>query len=57
MPKKKKGDLKSDLAKLSELADWFEKREVADIEDGLKKIKEAGDIIKRSNIRLKEIEN
>ena len=52
-----KQDLTSDLGKLSEISGWFEKQEELDIEEGLKKVKEAAELIKRSKARLKEIEN
>ena len=52
-----KQDLTSDLGKLSEISGWFEEQEELDIEEGLKKVKEAAELIKRSKARLKEIEN
>jgi len=55
--KAKKQDLTSDLKKLSQIAEWFEEREEVDIEEGLKKVKEAAGLIKKSKERLKEIEN
>ena len=53
----KKQDLTSDLKKLSQIAEWFEDREEVDVEEGLKKVKEAAGLIKRSKERLREIEN
>ena len=52
-----KNNLSENLKKLSEISDWFEQREEVDIEEGLKKVKEAIGIIKKSKDRLKEIEN
>ncbi len=53
----KKNDLNENLKKLSETAEWFENREDVDVEEGLKKVKEAVEIIKESKKRLREIEN
>jgi len=59
MPNKKEGeqDLSRNLKKLSQIAEWFENQEDVDIEEGLKKVKEASSLIKQSKERLKEIEN
>ncbi|MBU4274429.1 exodeoxyribonuclease VII small subunit [Patescibacteria group bacterium] len=57
---KEKPDIKNlsdNLKKLSDIADWFDNREDADIEQGLEKVKEAVVLIKASKERLKEIEN
>jgi len=53
----KKQDLTSDLKKLSQIVEWFEEREEVDLEEGLKRVKEAAELIKRSKERLREIEN
>jgi exonuclease VII small subunit len=50
-------NLGSGLKKLSEIVSWFEEKEEVDVEEGLKKVKEASLIIKESKKRLKEIEN
>ena len=55
--KSKKSDLKTGLARLTEIARWFDDREDADIEDGLQKVKEAASIIAETKKRLKDIEN
>ncbi len=52
-----KKNLTENLSKLSEISKWFEERNEVDIEEGLKKVKEAAGIIKESKERLKEIEN
>jgi len=52
-----KKNINESLKKLSDIAEWFEKRDEIDIEEGLKKAKEASLIIKESKERLKEIEN
>ncbi len=59
MPNKKgeKQGLSRNLEKLSQIAEWFEAQEDIDIEEGLKKVKEASALIKESKERLKEIEN
>ncbi len=53
----KKNNLNENLEKLAETAEWFENREDIDVEEGLKKVKEAVEIIKESKKRLREIEN
>jgi len=50
-------NLSSNLKRLSEITDWFESQEEIDIEEGLKKVKEAAALIKASKERLKTIEN
>lgn len=59
MAQKKSGksDLKTGLARLTEIARWFDDREDADVEDGLEKVKEAAGIIADTKKRLKDIEN
>ncbi len=47
----------SNLKRLSKISDWFTDQEEIDIEEGLKKIKEAVVLIKTSKERLQEIEN
>ncbi len=54
---KKNNNLSENLKKLSEISEWFEGREDTDVEEGLKKVKDAVKIIKESKERLKEIEN
>jgi hypothetical protein len=50
-------DLSKNLKKLSEIADWFDEQEEVDVEEGLKKVKEAAILIKESKSRLAEVEN
>lgn len=59
MPKEKSDsqNLNASLKKLAEITDWFENQEEIDLEEGLRKIREAVKIIKDSKGRLKEIEN
>ncbi len=59
MPKEKPSikNLSSNLKKLSEITKWFENQEEVDIEEGLKKVKEAAILIKASKERLKTVEN
>jgi len=52
-----KKNLNNNLKKLSEIAEWFDKMEEVDVEEGLEKVKEAVGLIKLSKERLKEIEN
>lgn len=57
---KEKSDLKNlnnSLKRLSEIAEWFDNQEEIDVEEGLKKVKEAVELIKASKARLKTIEN
>lgn len=52
-----KENLNDNLKKLSEITEWFENQEEVDVEEGLKKVKEAVELIKSSKTRLKGIEN
>ncbi len=54
---KENNNLTNNLKKLSEIAQWFEECEEIDLEEGLKKVKNATKLIKESKERLKEIEN
>ncbi len=53
----KKDNLNRNLEKLSEITEWFEKGDEVDVEEGLKKVKEAAFLIKSCKARLGEIEN
>jgi len=57
MSKDEKKSLSANLAKLAEIAKWFDSADDIDIEKGLEKVKEATKIIKESKERLKDIEN
>jgi len=59
MPKEKPDikNLSDNLKKLSEITEWFEGQEDIDVEEGLKKVKEAVVLIKASKERLKTVEN
>lgn len=50
-------NLNSNLKRLSEITEWFDNQEEIDVEEGLKKVKEAVELIKVSKERLKSIEN
>ena len=52
-----KQDLNSCLKKLSEIGEWFEGQEDVDVEEGLKRVKEAAILIKASKERLKAVKN
>jgi len=52
-----KTNLKESLEKLEAITRWFDSQENADVEEGLKKIKEGAALIKASKFRLKEVEN
>jgi exonuclease VII small subunit len=50
-------NLTTNIKKLSEISEWFEGQEEIDVEEGLKRVKEAAAIIKASRERLKAVEN
>lgn len=50
-------NLNSNLKRLAEITKWFDDQEEVDVEEGLKKVKEAVVLIKASKERLKGIEN
>ena len=50
-------NLSYNLKRISEITKWFDNQEEVDIEEGLKKTKEAAELIKKSRERLKAIEN
>lgn len=53
----KNKNLNHNLKRLSEITQWFENQEQVDVEKGLKKVKEAAQLIRTSKERLKAIEN
>ena len=52
MSKEKSGpkNLNKNLKQLAEIAEWFDKREEIDVEEGLEKVKKAVFLIKESKI-------
>ncbi len=50
-------NLSENLKNLSKITEWFEAQEEVDVEEGLKKVKQAAVLIKASKERLKEVEN
>jgi exonuclease VII small subunit len=50
-------NLNSNLKRLSEITEWFDKQEEIDVEEGLSKVKEAVGLIRASKERLKAVEN
>ncbi|PIP23036.1 MAG: hypothetical protein COX37_00520 [Candidatus Nealsonbacteria bacterium CG23_combo_of_CG06-09_8_20_14_all_39_17] len=50
-------NLNNNLKKLSEITEWFDNQGEIDVEEGLKKVKEAVALIKISKERLKAVEN
>ncbi len=50
-------NLNDNLRRLAEITEWFDNQEEIDVEEGLKKVKEAVELIKVSKARLKNIEN
>jgi len=57
MPEENTQNLSNNLKRLAEITEWFDNQEEVDVEEGLKKVKEAAGIIKVSKNRLKEVEN
>ncbi len=59
MAKEKPGteNLNNSLKRLAEITEWFDNQEEIDVEEGLKKVKEAVGLINVSKERLKTIEN
>ena len=59
MPKEKPDvkNLSDNLKKLSAITEWFENQKEVDIEEGLKKVREAAGLIKASKERLRAVEN
>lgn len=53
----KKSTIGETLKKLEAIASWFENQKEADIEEGLKKVREGAELIKELKTRLKETEN
>lgn len=56
-PTTNKESLKDNLKKLAEISDWFDRQEQLDLEEGIQKVKEAAQLIKACNTRLRKIEN
>jgi exonuclease VII small subunit len=54
---KQKSNLNTNLKSIAKIVEWFESQEELDIEEGLKKAKEAADLIKETRKILKESEN
>ncbi len=50
-------NLNSNLKRLAEITEWFDKQEEIDVEEGLNKVKEAAALIKASKERLKAVKN
>lgn len=55
--KKEKNNLNSNLKGIAKIVEWFESQEELDIEEGLKKAKEAAELIKETKAMLKKSEN
>ena len=50
-------NLDSNLKRLVEISEWFDNQSEINVEEGLKKVKEAVELIKTSRERLREVEN
>ncbi len=58
MPTKKdKSKITDELDRLNKIVEWFESREEIDVEEGLNRVKEGSEIIKRLKSRIKDVEN
>jgi len=55
--KKEKNNLNANLKGIAKIVEWFESQEELDIEEGLKKAKEAAELIKETKVMLKKSEN
>jgi hypothetical protein len=55
--KSKPVNLRQNLATLRAISEWFESSQEIDVEEGLKKVKEAAALLRESKERLREIEN
>lgn len=55
--KKEKNNLNANLKGIAKIVEWFESQEELDIEEGLKKAKEAAELIKETKAMLKKSEN
>lgn len=55
--KESKNNLNGNLKKLAEITAWFDSQKEVDVEEGLKKVKEAVALIKTSKERLRAVEN
>lgn len=53
----KQENINQNIKKLNQIIDWFENQEDLDVELGLKKVKEAMELIKQVKQRLKNTEN
>lgn len=53
----KKDNIQTQLKELESIAEWFEKEEDFDVEEGLKKVKEGAELVKKLKGRIKEVEN
>jgi len=49
--------LKTYMEKISEITEWFEAQEEIDLEEALKKVRAAGELIKATKEKLKTAEN
>lgn len=50
-------NLNENFKRLAEITEWFDNQEEIDVEEGLRKVKEAVGLIKASKERLKAVEN
>ena len=52
-----KENLNESLKRLEAIAEWFDEQAEIDVEEGIKKVREAAEIIKTSRKRIADIEN
>jgi exonuclease VII small subunit len=60
MPKEKNTkseNLTESLKKLQNIVEWFDSQDEVDVETGLEKVREGAELIKKSRVRLKQIDN
>ena len=53
----KEENIQDQLKELEDIAKWFEKDDEFDVEEGLKKVKEGAELVKKLKGRLKDVEN
>ena len=53
----KKDNIQKQLKELEDIAQWFEKEEDFDVEEGLKRVKEGAELVKKLKGRIKDVEN
>jgi exonuclease VII small subunit len=53
----KKDTIQTQLKELEAIAEWFDKGEELDVEEGLAKVKQGADLVKKLKARIRDVEN